>query len=160
MRSAVLLFVTGAFPLVMACSPGSTPPAATIYKPVISLNEMMISVVDANSHIVWDIEEAPPDTADDWNRLEHAAVTLAASGNLTMMSGNGPEDQQWTEQADWMKYSTAVSDAGLAAMQAVRARDIEAVKKSGDQLVMTCINCHREYKLDVPKIWSDHEGHK
>jgi cytochrome c556 len=41
----------------------------------------------------------------------------------------------------------------------VRAKNVDGLRKAGDQLVLTCINCHKEYKLDVPKIWSDHEAH-
>lgn len=132
-------------------------PAAAPYVPVISLNEMMVWVIDSNSHKVWDVEEKAPTTDAEWTELEHAAVTLAAAGNLTAVSGNGPRDQQWTEQADWRNHSESISTAGLAAMQAVRAKDVTALKTAGDQLVLSCINCHREYKLNVPDIWSTHE---
>ncbi len=141
--------------------PAETPaaPATPAFKPVISLNEMMVSIVDANSHAIWDVEDKAPRTDADWSALEHAAVALAASGNLAMMSGNGPNDQKWTQQADWAKYSAAMSDAGVGSLQAVRTRSVDGLRKAGDQLVLTCINCHREYKLDVPKVWSDHESH-
>ena len=81
----------------------------------------------------------------------------AASGSLTGISGNGPKDQRWTEQADWAKHSQAMSNAGLAAVTAVRSRNAAELAKAGDQLVVTCIDCHREYKLDVPKIWTERQ---
>jgi cytochrome c556 len=158
--------------IAAACSPAPAPPAAEVpapapaaapappaYKPVVSLNQMMVSIVDMNSHQIWDAEEKPPKAAADWANLEHAAESLAAAGHLTMVSGNGPKDQQWTNQADWAKYSEAVSQAGLKALEAVNTKSPDGLRKAGDDLVMTCINCHREYKLDVPKIWSDHESH-
>ena len=89
--------------------------------------------------------------------LQRAAVVLAASGNLTKLAGNGPKDQQWTDQAEWAKYSQAVADAGLATVQAVRARNTKALAAAVDQLVLTCINCHREYRLDVPAIWTERQ---
>ncbi len=141
-----------------AAAPAEAPSAATAYTPVISLNQIMVSVVDSNSHKLWDAEamKAPPTDAQ-WAELEHSAVTLAAAGNLTSVSGNGPEDQKWVQQADWRKWSEAVSTSGLSAVAAVKAKDVAALRKSGDELVLACINCHREYKLEVPKIWSDHE---
>ena len=76
-----------------------------------------------------------------------------------MMSGNGPKDQVWRQQKDWNQLSQAVSDAGLAAVQAVQNRSLGAMSKASDQLLQSCLNCHREYKLDVPKIWADKETH-
>ena len=144
---------------------GDQPPAASLaatYQPVISLNEIMVNIVDPHSHEIWDAAGDPgkaPKTDEDWRNLRHAAVTLAAGGNLTMMSGNGPKDQVWRQQKDWARLSQAVSDAGLAAAQAVQNRSVVAVSKAGDQLLQACLNCHREYKLDVPKIWADKETH-
>lgn len=134
-------------------------PAAPAYRPAVTLNQMMVSIVDMNSHQIWDAEQAPPKSDADWGNLEHAAVSLAAAGHLTMVSGNGPKDQQWTNQADWAKYSEAVSQAGVTALAAVSAKNVDGLRAAGDALVMSCINCHREYKLDVPQIWSDHESH-
>jgi len=166
MRISALAILAGTALLLAACSPPAPNPAlekevppvaAAPYVPVISLNEIMVSVVDSNSHKLWDAAAKAPTTDDQWKELEHSAVTLAAAGNLTAVSGNGPKDQRWTEQPDWRKHSEAVSTAGVDAIKAVRAKDVVALNKAGDALVMTCINCHREYKLDVPKIWSDHE---
>jgi hypothetical protein len=164
-----LIVILGTVVVVSACSPAPAPPpaaetpapaaAAPAYQPVVSLNEMMVSIVDANSHHIWDVEDKAPQTDADWSEMEHAAVTLAASGNLTMLSGNGSNDQKWVAQPDWAKYSLTLSEAGVTALQAVRTKNVDGLRKAGDQLVLTCINCHREYKLDVPKIWSDHEAH-
>jgi len=125
---------------------------------VLSLNQMMVSVVDSHSHEIWDAAEKPPTTEKEWATLEHAAATLAASGSLTEMSGNGPDDRQWLAKPQWDKYSQTLSDAGLAALRAVNAKDAMALNAAGDQLVLSCIACHKEYKLNVPRIWSDHEG--
>ena len=150
-----------------ACStkPAETPaaavapasPVAAGYIPVVSLNEIMVYIVDTHSNELWDAAMAPPTTDDGWKELQRAAVAIAASGSLTGVSGNGPKDQRWTEQADWAKYSQAMSNAGLAAVTAVRSRSAADIARAGDQLVVTCIDCHREYKLDVPKIWTERQ---
>jgi len=132
-------------------------PAAASYAPVVSLNEIMVYVVDSHSNELWDAATAPPTTDDGWKELQRAAIAIAAAGSLTRVSGNGPKDQQWTEQADWAKHSQAMSDAGLAAVTAVRSRNVGEIDKVGDRLVVTCIDCHREYKLDVPKLWTERQ---
>lgn len=163
-RSAAAVLIVGVSFAACATPPATptdtqpAPATAPVYRPVITLNQIMVSVVDSNSHEIWDVEENAKPTDAQWAELEHSAVTLAAAGNLTTMSGNGPKDQQWTQQPDWAKHSTAVSDAGLAAMQAVRERNVAGVRKAGDALVLACINCHKEYRLEIPKIWSDHEA--
>jgi hypothetical protein len=145
-----------------ACTskPADTSASATAgggYVPVVSLNEIMVYVVDPHSNELWDAALRPPTTEEGWRELQHAAVVLAASGNLTSLGGNTTKDQQWVTKPDWAKHSQTVADAGLAAVAAVRARDTAAISKAGDQLVLTCINCHREYKLDVPKIWTERQ---
>lgn len=148
-------------------TPGSTTPAETApapaaaadtaYTPVVSLNEIMVYVVDPHSNELWDAATRPPQTDAAWRTLNHAAVSLAASGGLTKVSGNGPNDQRWVSQPDWVRHSQSLSDAGLAAVAAVRDRDAAALSKAGDALVLSCINCHREYKLAVPQIWTERQ---
>ncbi len=160
--SACLVLATA---IVSACTGSQPQPAASAaaYQPVVSLNEIMVNIVDPHSHEIWDAAGDPakaPKTDEDWRILRHAAITLAAGGNLTMMSGNGPKDQVWRQQKDWNQLSQAVSDAGLAAALAVQNRSLGAMTKASDQLLQSCLNCHREYKLDVPKIWADKETHE
>ena len=164
MRFAWMLVGGGV--LLSACSSGpaqAPPPQAPAYKPVVSLNEIMVNIIDPHSHELWDAAADPakaPKTDEDWRNIRHAALTLAAGGNLTMMSGNGPKDQVWRDQKDWQALSQAISDAGLEAARAVQNRNIAGVSKAGDQLLQACLNCHKEYKLEAPKITADPEIHK
>jgi hypothetical protein len=160
----VLIGIVGALTVVAsACTATPAPPAPpAAYQPVVSLNEIMVNIVDPHSHEIWDAAGDParsPKTDEDWRNLRHAAITLAAAGNLTMMSGNGPKDEVWRNQKDWKTLSQAISNAGLAAAEATRNKSVSALSKAGDQVLEACLNCHREYKLDVPKIWADKEIH-
>jgi cytochrome c556 len=161
MRSAFTLLI-GAL-ILSACSAGPTQQPTPPYQPVITLNEIMVNIVDPHSHELWDAAADPakaPKTDEDWRTIRHAAITLAAAGNLTIMSGNGPKDQVWRQQKDWNMLSQAIADAGLAAAVAVQNRNIAGVSKAGDQLLLACLNCHKEYKLEPPKITADPEIHK
>jgi len=127
------------------------------------MNQIMVNIVDPHSHEIWDATANPakaPKTDEEWRDVRHAAVTLAAGGSLTSMSGNGPKDQVWRSQKDWGRLSQAVSDAGLAATEAVQNRSVAALSKAGDQLLQACLNCHKEYKLVIPEISADPEIHK
>jgi len=161
----VSILVAGAL-MASACSTAPPPqPAqqADGYKPVVSLNQIMVNIVDPHSHELWDAVSSPgkePKTDEDWRNIRHAAVTLAAAGNLTMMSGNGPKDQVWREQKDWSTLSQAIADAGLSASVAVQNRNVAALSKAGDQLLQACLNCHKAYKSQMPPITADPEIHK
>jgi cytochrome c556 len=156
------LALAGLAATAMACNATPAPPAPAAYQPVVSLNEIMVNIVDPHSHEIWDAAGDPakaPKTDEDWRNLRHASITLAAAGNLTMQSGNGPKDQVWRDQKDWKTLSQAISNAGLAAAEATRNKSVAGLSKAGDQVLEACLNCHHEYKLDVPKIWADKEIH-
>jgi cytochrome c556 len=157
--------------VVAACSSGSsssssTPPTPAgqqlaAYQPVVTLNEIMVNIVDPHAHELWDAATPAkePKTDEDWRNIRHAAVILAAAGSLTTMSGNGPKDQVWREQKDWAKLSQAISDAGREAVLAVQNRNTAAISKAGDDLLQACLNCHKEYKLQTPQISADPQLH-
>jgi len=142
-------------PAPVAEAPAPAPEAR--FAPVVSLNEIMVYVVDTHANEIWDASMVPPKNDAEWKALNRAAVALAASGSLTKVSGNAQKDQIWTQEPDWINHSQALADAGLAAKKAVEEKDTAALNTAGDQLVVSCINCHREYKLDVPQIWTERQ---
>ncbi|MEQ1759821.1 MAG: cytochrome c [Vicinamibacterales bacterium] len=142
-----------------APAPAPAPAVAPVvdYTPAVPLVEMMVYVVDTHANEIWDAAMTPPKTDAQWKALNRAAVVLAASGSLTKLSGNGADDQKWTAQGDWIRHSQALSDAGATVVKAVQAKDPAALSTAGDALVVSCINCHREYKLEVPSLWTERQ---
>ena len=132
--------------------PSSQQPTPTVMVPKVSINAVMVDLVDHASHEIWDaaVEKTAPKNDRDWAELEHHATQLAVSGNLIMLGGTGKADTGWVQQIPWKNYSQELSDAGLAARDAVRAKDRGALSRVGDQLVATCEGCHKEFKPDVP----------
>lgn len=128
-------------------------PATAALKPAVSINQIMVSVIDHNSHMLWNVADAKraPKTEDAWHELEHAAVTIAASGNMILLPGTGPNDAVWVREKEWAEFTQQQTDAALAALKAVDAKDLNGVLAAGDQLVMSCENCHAKYKTDIPK---------
>lgn len=122
------------------------------FKGVVSINDVMVSVVDHNSHILWNVANAKmaPKNDQDWHYLEHAATTLAASGNMILIPGPPADDQAWVKDPEWRKLAQAMSDAGLKAVVAVDHRDLKALEAAGDDLVETCEGCHKTFKPSLP----------
>jgi hypothetical protein len=125
------------------------PPA---FRPAININDVMVGVVDHNSHILWDIalpKKAPKNDAD-WHQLEHASVTLAAAGSMIVMGGSGPDDTKWAADPEWRKLAQNMTDAALKVKLAVDSKNVPGVLAGGDDLVMTCEACHAKFKPSIP----------
>ena len=130
-----------------------------IFAPVISINEVMVFTIDHNSHAIWDVAVEPPETDEDWHLLEHAAVTMATAGNMINIGGTGASDDYWSRDSAWRAFAQEMSEAGLMAVDAVRARDVDALLEAGNVLVATCEGCHRAFKPDLPAVTAQQHMH-
>jgi hypothetical protein len=162
LRRAIAGTTLGIFSSLMILSgcatqppPTETQPAAQAqptFRPAISLNDVMVSVVDHNSHMIWNVglPGRAPKNDQDWHNLEHAADTLAASGNMILIGGSGPNDAVWVKDPDWQSYTQQLTDAALEATRAVDQKNVDALLKAGDGLVAACEGCHMKFKTEIP----------
>jgi hypothetical protein len=134
----------------------STPPPSG---PPVSINAEMVSVVDHAGHALWDVEREgrAPKTQADWELVAEHAIQIAAAGTLITLPGTGPNDLTLTQQADWKKWSRAMSDAGLAAFRASESNDMKALVAANSQLVDACESCHQQYKPSLPSEGITHQ---
>jgi len=139
---------------------GMTALAQQGFQSPVSINEVMVLLIDHNSHAIWDVASDAPDNDDDWHLLEHSALALAASGNLTNIGGTGPNDADWVTEAEWQSYSQAMANAGIMALEAVRAKNVEALLAAGDDLLNSCLACHRRYKPELPNVTAQPHMHR
>lgn len=125
------------------------PPA---FRPAVNVNDVMVSVVDHNSHILWNIAEAKkaPKNDADWHTLEHASVTLAAAGSMISVGGSGPDDAKWAADPEWRRLAQNMTDAALKSKLAVDSKNAPGVLAAGDELVATCEACHAKFKPAIP----------
>jgi cytochrome c556 len=162
MRSRHLWGAALAVPVLMSlvgCASAPPPaaekaaqPAAPVFKPVVSVNDVMVGVVDHNAHILWNVgdpKKAPKKEAD-WHALEHAATTLAAAGSIVEMGGSGPDDKKWAADPEWTRLNQVMTNAALKAKLAVDGKNLEQVLAAGDDLVMSCEGCHAKFKPAIP----------
>ncbi|MEP7352649.1 MAG: hypothetical protein ABI824_05410 [Acidobacteriota bacterium] len=130
----------------------STSDVRPVFKGVVPINDIMVDVIDHNSHMIWNAAapEKAPKTDQDWHALEHAAVTLAASGNMILIPGPPKDDQVWVADPQWQKFAQDLTNAGEKAVLAVSHRDMAAISMAGDDLVATCEACHQKFKPALP----------
>ena len=127
--------------------------------PALSINAMMVGLVDDASHEIWDaaVEKTKPRTDEDWFHLQHHATKVALSGTLITIPGTGKADAAWVTKPEWIKFSKELADAGLAALEAANKKDHAALSAAGDRLVNTCEGCHKVFKGDLPSEGLTHQ---
>mgnify|MGYP003579561062 CR=1 FL=1 len=91
--------------------------------------------------------ESPTD--QDWAELEQAAVTLLAAAQVNALGGTGPKDDEWAAQPAYQALNEAMIAAAQDALEAVRARDTDALLAAGDVLYPPCEACHMQYNPGV-----------
>jgi Cytochrome C' len=149
--SAVLLY--GCNPRVEQSQGGqSAIPQAPAVPPAVSINALMVGMVDHAGHVIWNAgaEGRAPKTDKDWEEVEHHAIQLAGASTLITMGGTGPADAGWAQLPDWRRYSKEMSDEAVAVLTAARSKNQDGLMKAGDQLVTTCEGCHKQFKPDLP----------
>ena len=110
------------------------------FQPVATISQIMVAITLPYSDALLYIERNPPKNDRDWEALQLQALMLSESGNLLMMKGRAKN------QGQWMKDARMLVDAGAAAVKATRAKDIQAVLALNEQIVDSCITCHKQFR--------------
>jgi hypothetical protein len=117
-----------------------------------SINAVMVGLVDHAAHNLWDVEVEgrAPDTPEDWEVVAEHAIQVAAAGPAITAGGSGPTDRTWVASEAWHGYAQQMSDAGVAAWNAARSQNFDALLKANGEVLNACIGCHREFKPELP----------
>lgn len=116
----------------------------------VSLNTVMVALINHAADPIWVAAWRSPESDADWRQLERMAVQLEVGGALLKMPGIGPNDLEWATNPDWQQWASALQQAGAQAAAAVRNRDMAAIAGAGDRIVETCEGCHITFKPDLP----------
>ncbi|GAB1257617.1 hypothetical protein NBRC116494_21190 [Aurantivibrio plasticivorans] len=130
-------------------SPVATAPAPEPQLPI-SLNELMVALVNQAADPIWVAAWKNPQSDEEWRRLEYLANQLEVAGSLLKIPGTGPMDKTWTSDARWQAFSDQLVQVGKQTLTAVGTRDIEAINLAGDDLVALCESCHIQFKPAIP----------
>ena len=132
-------------------TPAAAPTAAVEpFRLPVSLNEVMVALVNHSADPIWLAAWRNPQTDKDWRNLERMAYQLQVAGALLVIPGNGPMDETWTTDPQWTAWSNRLEAAGDRAVKAVAARDLTRISSSGDEIVEICEGCHIAFKPDLP----------
>ena len=110
------------------------------FQPVATISEIMDAITLPYSDALLYIQRNPPKSDKDWETLQMQALMLAESGNLLMMKNRA------RNQGEWMKDARSLVDAGMAAVKATRAKDMQAVLALNEQIVSSCVTCHMKFR--------------
>ena len=148
-------------------------PAADM-EPTATVEELMRSLIDPAADAVWDavvteatangIVETRPETDGDWLRLRRHAVTLAEASNLLLVEGRriaAPESRSELPGIDlhpdaiqelvaedwsaWVETAQGLRATSVVVLDAVEARDVDALLIAGTELDLACEDCHARY---------------
>lgn len=147
--------------LVTACGPTAPTKApdqvaaaasATAPKPALSVNEMMVMIVDRPGELLWDVEKPGhgPKTDEAWYQLENHAVEVQSAATLIQLGGTGPADADWAAKPGWKTSAEALGVAAQHSRAAAKAKDLVALVKANGEIVDACEACHKEFKPEIP----------
>ena len=124
-------------------------PAPAPFKPIADNKVLMQTIVDPSADLIWDAvktidtaegsQDIRPKTDEEWALVRNAAVTVAESGNLIMMSPRAKDG------GEWMLRAQEMITAGEAALRAAEAKNAEKLFTVGGDIYDSCSNCHRKY---------------
>src|SRR5262245_42886100 len=114
--------------------------AAAALAPVGTMSDLMVKIIYPASDAVFYITTREPRTDAEWSELQAKTLMLAESANLLMMPGYARDQDRWMTDARLML------DAGTAAYQAAKAKNVEALAAVNDALYESCVTCHQHYR--------------
>ena len=161
--------------LQAACTPSNGQhKVATTIKPVATLQEIMLSVIDPNVDPIWNsvstvatkegVVEKVPATDAEWTVLKNHAIVLIEAANLLQIpnrpvahAGSStsihPVELQpdaietliSRNQKDFNSKAIGLQNAAKAALVAINEKNPDALLQVGSQIEHACEQCHSAY---------------
>jgi hypothetical protein len=126
-------------------------PGDAVFKPVASVDQVMDSIIIPSSQAIFDAVVynngqlvTEPKSDDDWYQVRMHAIAVAEAGNLLLMPPRLKND------ADWVKWSHALTDAAVRVEQAADARNVDLLLETGGEMYTACTQCHAKYLMEQP----------
>jgi hypothetical protein len=159
---------------MVACTQKSEVKIISASRPLATLKEIMISLVDPNIDPIWNsvstvntiegVEEKQPKTDEEWKILKDHALTLLEIPNLLVIEGRkvavenvaatqgsaelNPEQVQHGIEAnrhDFNQHAHDLQDAIKQVIIAIDAKNPEELIKAGGQVDQVCEQCHKQF---------------
>lgn len=168
----VLTIIISGSALVSCNTPA--PDSSAALNPTFTMREIMQSLVEPRADSLWNavsiavtekgIETNAPETDEEWAAMRHEAVTLSEAMNLILMPGRvvakpGEEAKDPTvelspeeitklideDRQSFAEMAHSLQDTVMKAIQAIDAKDAEALSNAGGDIDAACEACHKKY---------------
>lgn len=141
---------------ILGCSPALLAPTLSqesvssgrALEPEVTIRELMEKTITPATNTIWSYYE-PPTEEGQWLELEEAAVTMLAAVSLNAAGGTGPMDNEWVRDARWQAFNQVMLEASRNALDAIRARDHNALLAASDVMYPPCEGCHLQFNPGV-----------
>ena len=114
--------------------------------PIGTMSELMVDIIYPTSDAILYITTRTPTNEVEWNELQGKALMLAESANLLMMPS-----RVMVPEKRWRQDAQLMLDAGAAAYEAARNRDLAALEELNQAVYDSCVVCHLHYRPDYGK---------
>lgn len=101
-----------------------------------SMAELMTRIIQPTSDAVFYVSRFPPEDDAAWQDMESKTLMLAESANLLLLPGYVQAQDQW------LRDTLLMRDAAMAAWEAAKAKDIDALMDLNGALYESCESCH------------------
>ena len=139
-------FIICLLPALAACTAEKPAEVATA-APEHTIMLLMVEDITQASHIVWGIED--PQTDEEWQVIDDAAVALVEAFQAIEAGTVGPNDKAWVADEKFQAYIDAEYVALDAVRQAIAERNLDGVFDAGGELYMPCEECHIDFNPAV-----------
>jgi hypothetical protein len=113
---------------------------------VATVKQLHAAMIKPSSDTIFRVAVEAPTSDQEWIAVRSASVTLAESGNLLMIGARA------RDRGEWLRLSRRLVDAGAAALTAADARDVTALLKAADRVIVVCESCHAPYRNQPPQV--------
>lgn len=109
------------------------------------MGDLMVKFLYPASDSILYIETRTPGTDFEWNQLAGNALLVAETANLLMMPSRA------LDQGQWMRDTKLMLDVGKKAYEAALQKDLQALIALNEEMIQSCVVCHKRYRPDYGK---------
>lgn len=133
-------------PAAQAPAAQTSPAQPPALKPIGTVDDLMVGVIwPLSDDLFYVATRDTPSTEEQWRLFQGKMLMLAESANLLMMPGRAWDNNGWAKDAQ------RLYDAGTAAFQAAKAKDVDKLIGLNEQMYAACVGCHNDYRPDYRK---------
>jgi len=126
--------------LLAAAAVAQAPAPAPKPKPVVSMSQLMLTVVYPFTDAIFYVEREAPKNESEWLLLESKTLAVAEVGNLLMSPVRAYNQDQW------MRDAQLLVDVATKAYKGAKARDLKSIIDLNDELYESCQSCHEHFR--------------